>query len=342
MRIRYCIAAIAATFLVASCSRPKAGVTGKSEFQDEILIKTTPVKDQGNSPLCWQYAMLATIESERLMMGDSVNLSPDYNVRLWLQDLARNYFLTRGRSRISLRGMATMSLALINRYGLEPYDSYSPHGNVNYNVLGRIAQQVARGSASIRQLDDRLGSILDERIGYLPPSLFMFGMSYTPRQFAESIYLPGDYAALTSFTHHPFGESFVLESPDNQFSDTFYNVPIDSLMDIVVSNLRRGHAVCWEGDISEPGFDFANGIAVLRNDGRPVTQELRQREFERFRTTDDHCMELCGLARDADGNIFFIAKNSWGKGNRYQGFMYLSYNYVKMKTIAFIVRKADR
>lgn len=35
------------------------------------------------------YGMLATIESERLMRGDSVNLSPDYLARLWLSDEAR-------------------------------------------------------------------------------------------------------------------------------------------------------------------------------------------------------------------------------------------------------------
>lgn len=67
------------------------------------------------------------------------------------------------------------------------------------------------------------------------------------------------------------------------------------------------------------------------------TQQERQRAFEQFRTTDDHCMELCGLAHDDQGRRFFIAKNSWGTRNPYAGFMYLSYNYVRMKTIAVMV-----
>ena len=46
-------------------------------FHNDVLLKTTPVKDQGQSGLCWVYAMLATIETERLQLGDSVNLSPD-------------------------------------------------------------------------------------------------------------------------------------------------------------------------------------------------------------------------------------------------------------------------
>ena len=102
-----------------------------------------------------------------------------------------------------------------------------------------------------------------------------------------------------------------------------------------------GHPVCWEGDISEPGFDFRRGCATLPDERHEPTQADRQRAFEQFQTTDDHCMELCGLARDADGHLFFIAKNSWGTDNPYRGFMYLSYNYVRMKTIAIVVRNGE-
>lgn len=320
-----------------SCFRHRS-VAEPPAFKDEVRIKTTPVKSQGRSPLCWTYAMLATIESERLMLGDSVSLSPDFLARKWLQSQAQACYLSRGKKGVSLRGMATMTLRLMERYGMEPYDSYHPFDDVNYNVLGRKAMQVARGAASLRQLDSRLGDILDKEIGYLPPSLFMLGTPYTPKQFSESVYIPGEYTALTSFSHHPFGETFVLESPDNQLSDTYYNIGIDELMSIIVGAIRSGHPVCWEGDVTEKGFDFANGVARIDNENIPVTQELRQREYERFRTTDDHCMELCGLARNEHNDIYFIAKNSWGTDNPFGGFMYLSYNYVKLKTIAVVLR----
>ena len=83
--------------MVASSCADRADKSVPRSFRNEVVLKTTPVKDQGSSELCWAYAMLATIETERLEMGDSVNLSPDYLARLWLQDQARACFLTRGR-----------------------------------------------------------------------------------------------------------------------------------------------------------------------------------------------------------------------------------------------------
>ena len=45
-------------------------------------------------------------------------------------------------------------------------------------------------------------------------------------------------------------------------------------------------------------------------------------------------MELIGIARSTRGRRYYIAKNSWGTENRYKGLMYLSENYIRLKTIA--------
>lgn len=332
--------------LLAACGRPvpKQAPASPKVFQNDLVLKTTPVRDQGNSPLCWVYAMVATLETDRLMMGDSVTLSTDYVARNLLQEEARRYFLSRGQTGISLRGMPSMAFGVMARQGMLPFDSYYHNkgtdiytGGINYGVLCRKVEQVVRASASLDMADRHVTDLLDREIGVLPRITAMFGMTYTPLEFAHSICLPGDYEALTSFTHHPFGERFALETPDNQFHDSFLNVPIDTLMARIVSALRSGHAVCWEGDISEQGFSFTQGHAMIP-DGTETTQETRQRLFDRLKTTDDHCMVLCGLAHDRQGQRFFIAKNSWGKNNPYGGFMYLSEDYIRLKTIAVYMR----
>ncbi len=335
--------------ILSACSNRDAQQTVPTSgaFVDEVIIKTTPVKNQGRSPLCWVYAMLATIESERLMMGDSLELSADYYGRMLLKDEAREYFFSDKKGEISMRGTSSMLLNLLSRYGALPYTSFYNKRPINYNVLSRKAGQVAETAPGLDKMNERLERLLDDNIGYLPAAVFMFGMEYTPGQFAESVCLPGEYLSLTSFSHHPFGERFVLEVPDNQMRDSFMNVPIDTLMFRVERAIRRGHPVCWEGDISEPGFNFGEGRAVVVHRQRPpfnkektITQADRQRAFERLETTDDHCMELCGLARDKEGNKYFKAKNSWGQTGRYQGFVYLSDDYVKFKTIAVYMSKS--
>ncbi len=326
----------------AACGRnqPRQQIRPTGPFTDDLVLKTTPVRNQGHSDLCWAYAMLATIETDRLMMGDSVTLSTDYFARMLLQEQARRCFLSRGHTGLSLRGMPSMLLTLMEQQGALPFDSYYHNAGtdiytngVNYRVLGRKVRQVVRASTSLQMAERHVADLLDREIGCLPRVIAMLGMTYTPGEFARSICLPGDYEALTSFTHHPFGERFALETPDNRFHDTFLNVPVDTMMQRIEQALRSGHAVCWEGDTSEPGFSFANGTATLPA-GTATDQPERQKEFGKRKTTDDHCMTLCGLAHDRRGNRYFIAKNSWGKDNPYQGFMYLSSDYVRLKTVA--------
>lgn len=306
------------------------------KFTTEVMLCYTPVKDQGRSPLCWAYSMLATIETEHIMMGDSVNLSIDYVTRKLLAEQARCHFLSRGYDRITLRGTMPMLLRLLNEYGAMPYDSYN-NPSINYNSIAKRIEVLSNTSADMSQLAARAERLFDERIGALPKKVYMLGAEYTPEEFAHSVCMRSEYMAMTSFTHHPFGDSFVLEVPDNYSDEFFYNVPIDVMMKRIERSIRRGHPVCWEGDISENGFSFAHGIADLPND-RPCTQQERQKAFETRRTTDDHCMTLIGIAHDQNGRRYYIAKNSWGTDNPYGGFMYVSENYIRLKTIAIVVK----
>ena len=49
-------------------------------------------------------------------------------------------------------------------------------------------------------------------------------------------------------------------------------------------------------------------------------------------------MAIIGMAHDANGKRYYIAKNSWGKNNPYGGIMYMSEDYIRMKTIAIVVK----
>ena len=333
------------TTILACCSQKKGDIVNEKvkRFHTDVLLRTTPVKEQGDNSTCWIYAMLATIESEHLRYGDSVNLSPIYLCRHALAEQAQKRYATDGKHNVNLRGMATMTLDLLQSHGAMPYDSYHKAGDVDYESLAmqltRLADSSRAHRKGIAHLNEQAEKLFDDALGFAPSWVFMLGCQYTTMEFARSVCQKDEYVAITSFTHHPFGSTFPLEVPDNQHLNRFLNIPIDSMMADMEHALRHGHPVCWEGDITEPGFNAKRGLGELTSN-QPVTQESRQRDFDLLKTTDDHCMEMVGMAHDDQQRKYFICKNSWGKENPYGGFVFLSEDYVKAKTICIVLPRA--
>lgn len=329
---------------LAGCDKDRKH-TEQLVFTNDTLCPITPVKDQGRSSACWIYAMLATIESEHITRGDSVNLSPHYVIYRYLARQAERCYLTQGQDSISLRGTINMLPDIIHDEGLMPYDSYRSRGNTDVTVrkLTALTYRCIKQRLGMARLREAADDMLQQSIAPVPPHVYMYGVEYTPQEFAHSVCMPDEYTALTSYTHHPYNRYIDLELSDNKTGKRYYNIPIDKLIHTVINTLSSGRPVCWEGDISEPGFDFGRGVALLEDD-RPeaVTQQTRQKELETFSTTDDHCMELIGLAHDQKGRQYVVCKNSWGTDNPYGGIIYMSMAYLKAKTIAVMVNNTHR
>ncbi|MBP5258627.1 MAG: cysteine protease [Prevotella sp.] len=308
-------------------------------FHDELRLKTTPVKDQGNSSLCWVYAMLATIETEHAMRGDSINLSTDHPARSYLMEQVMTRAMTNTRTAITTRGMAPMLIDLLMTYGEHHHSGYNSQ-KANYNIISRKLSLMTNRKMSAKNTEKGANHIFDDLIGYRPKVVFMDGAEYTPLEFAHSVCMPDEYVAVTSFTHHPFGQKFTLEVKDNYFHSEFLNIPIDTLISHIEKSLKHGHPVCWEGDISEDGFSWRQGVGIL-SDTEETSQEARQKAFENHETTDDHCMAIIGIAKDQHGDKYFICKNSWGTDNKRRGYVYLSYDYVRLKTICVVMQEEE-
>ena len=129
--------------LLCSC---REGEPPREAFTIETMNKITPVKDQGRSPLCWVYAMLAVIESDRLMMGDSVNISPAYTARRVLERRTERSYLSRGREAVTADGTAADLVAALEEFGAMPYDAY--RSDCSYDAVCRKARP-PRGGRSV-------------------------------------------------------------------------------------------------------------------------------------------------------------------------------------------------
>ena len=215
-------------------------------------------------------------------------------------------------------------------------------------------------------------AVLDAYLGKCPVSFTYGGKEYTPQSFAQSLGIRADdYISLTSYTHQAFYEPFAIEVPDNWRWALSYNLPLDELMEVINSAVEKGFCVAWASDVSEKGFS-RNGIAVMPDINAPeapgsdqarwlnlserereavisnltepmaevkVTQELRQKEYDNYKTTDDHGMLIYGTAQDQNGSKYYLVKNSWGTDNPYRGTWYASVPFVTYKTTCITVHK---
>lgn len=215
-----------------------------------------------------------------------------------------------------------------------------------------------------------LTAIYDTYLGKCPENFTYKGKEYTPKSFAKSLGLdPNDYVSLTSYTHHPFYSKFSIKVQDNWRNGLSYNLPIDELMEIMEAAVKEGYTIAWGSDVSEMGFT-RDGIAVVPDIQRKdltgsdmahwtgmtvrdrakeatshpapemkITQEMRQEAYDNWQTTDDHGMQIYGIAKDQNGKEYFMVKNSWGTKNTYKGTWYASKAFVAYKTMNIVINK---
>jgi len=319
-------------------------------------VKTSEVKSQDYTGTCWSYTTTSFIESEALRLGKAeFDLSEMYFVYFAYLDKADDYIRFHGKANFSEGGQAHDVTNVIKRFGLVPESAYSGklyEGDIHNHsemvkFLTSVVEIAAKDVSKIpKTWKLAFESILNGYLGKAPKKFIYEGKEYTPLTFNNEVigFDPDNYIELTSYSHHPFYTAVDIELPDNWSHDRYYNVPLDELMNIMNSALKNGYSIAWDGDVSEKGFDNSTGKTDLTDDDRNSLKGIdfetfRQKTFDNFSTTDDHLMHVVGLAKDKKGNIWYLTKNSWGEYNDYDGFLYISEDYMKIKTVAFMVHK---
>ena len=256
-------------------------------------------------------------------------------------------------------------------YGME----LSNHNELTA-VSNAVVDAIAKGNHRSLQLSPEgemlwkksIEAIHDVYLGERPESFTYEGKEYTPKSFYESLGLnASDYVSLTSYTHHPFYTTFAIEIPDNWRWAQSYNLPIDELMEVFDNAIMEGYTIAWGSDVSEKGFT-RQGTAVLPDEAAGAdlqgsdmakwlnlteeqkqaatagaqkwcTQEERQRAYDNWETTDDHGMQIYGIAKDQNGTEYYMVKNSWGEAGTYKGLWYVTKAFARYKTMNIVVHK---
>jgi len=348
-----------------------ANSTAGFKFTELINLENTPVKNQGSSGTCWSYSTNSFLESEMIRMGkEPVALSEIFS--------ARNAYVEKGKNYVRMHGAVTLGdggalhdvINMFRLYGAIPQINYT---GLNYGTkTNKFAEMGGLTSgfleAIVKNPNGTLTpnwlkaytAILDSYLGEVPKNFDYKGKSYTPQSFAKDVVgiNPDEYVELSSFNDHPYYSKFTLLVPDNWSFDQVYNVQVNEITDIIDNALKKGYSVAWATDVSEKSFSYKNGVAFvpakpfdemtpqetanLFSDPQPemeITAANRQLAFDNYQTTDDHGMHIVGLAKDQKGKEYYIVKNSWGATNDYKGYLYVTKNYVKYKTTAFLLNK---
>lgn len=259
--------------------------------------------------------------------------------------------------------------------GLNYGEQTHKHGEVEAVLDGYVKGVVANKNRSITPVWKKgFDAVLDTYFGAYPAQFTYQGKSYTPQSFGQWLGLKSsDYISLTSFTHHPFYAPFAIEIQDNWRWALSYNLPLDEMMKALDNALENGYTIAWATDVSEIGFT-RTGVAVIPDESATenagsdqahwlglsptertnqlklkaaqsplkeleITQELRQQSYDNYQTTDDHGMQIFGIAKDQNGTKYYMVKNSWGEVGAYKGIWYASESFVKYKTMSAVINK---
>lgn len=320
-------------------------------YSIEKKLKHTPVISQGSTGTCWSFATTSFLESEIMRKGfPETDLSEMYFVYHTYKNKAKKYLLYHGNNNFGQGGQAHDVIDVLREHGMvsqEVFPGKTDAGRYRHRPLvNELSKEVASLNKKRKNFDisnlKSFDSILKEHIGRVPNKIKTEKDRLSPLEYRDEYKInPDDYVELASFSHHPFYEPFVLEVPDNWSHALYYNLPIDELMKVMYHSIENGYTFCWDGDTSEETFSHSKGTADLpKKQKRKVDQQLRQETFYNRTTTDDHLMHIVGLSKNDSGETAFYTKNSWGpESNDFGGYLHMSEDYVRLKTIAILVHK---
>lgn len=371
--------------MVSDAQDAPAKVKKAYEFTVVKEVPHTAVPNQYRSGTCWSFSGIGLLEAEILRKsGRTVDLSEMFIVREAYSEKALKYVRLHGNLNLAAGGGFNDVTFVMDKYGLVPESAYAglvigeekhTHGEMD-DVLKAYTDAVLKnGNKKLTPVWHKgFNALLDTYLGDFPSEFEYEGKKYTPQSFSKEMGLSGsDYVQLTAYNHVPLYQPYVQELPDNWLWSLTYNLSLEEMMETIDQAIENGYAVAWGADVSEKGFSWKNGVAIVPAENvndlagtekerwealtpaerkktmfafeeivpeKKITPEMRQLSYDNFETTDDHGMLIVGTATDQNGNKYYKVKNSWGTEDHiYQGYFYASLAFVQYKTLNIAVHK---
>lgn len=337
----------------------KIGWYPKSVDEFSTWWKNAPIS-QGNTSTCWSYSTTSYFETEVYRLtGQAVKISEMFTTYWEYVEKARGFVRSRGTTLFDEGSEGNAVVRIYKMYGavsLEDYTGLLP-GQTYHNHEKMVAemkaylQQVKASSAwNEEEVISTVKAIMNHYMGVPPSTVKVNGKDIVPVKYLTDVLKlkMDDYVDITSVMSKPYWKQVEYEVPDNWWHDsTYYNVPLEDYMSVIKLAVRKGYTCMIGGDVSEPGFDPWNQIAVVPTFDIPseyIDESARMMRFANGSTTDDHGMHLVGYL-EKDGKDWYLVKDSGsgsrncGKESKNFGFYFMHEDYVKLKMMGILIHR---
>jgi len=305
---------------------------------------------------CWSFSTTSYYESEiHRLTGREVKLSEMWTVYWEYVEKAREYIRTRGTSLFDEGSESEALPRMWGLYGVVPESAFpgvcAKDGRHDHDAMARQMKAYLEFCKANNYWDEAqilpaLRAILDKTMGTPPKEVLWQGKSYAPKEFLREVcgLKMDDYVSFVSTSSKPFWTRVELEVEDNWWhGDRYLNIPLDDFYGAIVGAAKAGSTVAIGGDVSEPGYDGYNKVALVPSFDIPaglIDQDAREYRIDNGTTTDDHGVHLVGW-KQIDGTDWFLIKDSARAARKAepQGYLFYRGDYVKLKMLSFTVHR---
>lgn len=305
---------------------------------------------------CWAFSTVSFLESEIFRLtGKEVKLSEIFVVYYEYLEKAKGFVETRGNTHLGEGSESNAVFRVISKYGIVPLSAYSglkegkdkhDHSIFFERFEGYLNFVKEKNWWDEEEILSVIKAYLDHYLGKPPESFEYEGQTYTPKTFLYE-YLkinPEDYVSIMSTLSQDFYTIGEFKVPDNWWhSKEYYNLPLEEFYSIIKEGIKNGYSIAIGGDVSEPGYEGFEDIAIVPTFDIPseyIDQSSREMRIYNNTTEDDHGVHLVGYL-NLDGVDWFLIKDSarssrWGK---FEGYYFYRGDYIKLKMLTITAHK---
>lgn len=305
---------------------------------------------------CWSFSATSYMESEiHRLHGEDIKLSEMWTAYWEFVAKAQGFVASRGESFVAHGSQSGAMLRVFAEQGVVPRAAYEgvigDDQRFNHDLMLRKIKSFLGWCKASNFWDEdtiivMVRRMLDTTMGRPPETVMWNGAEMSPQAFLNEVCRidPANYVSVMSTLSQPMWARGEYDVPDNWWhgADTV-NVPLDTWYSIIRDSVKDGRSLVIGGDVSEPGLNGFEDVAVIPSFDIPaelIDQSAREFRFDNGTSTDDHGIHVVGHTR-LDEHDWFLIKDSnrSSRQGQFKGYYFYRDDFVRLKMLTITVHR---